>query len=328
MIVRSVMAMILCVMVVTLGSGVARAQGAGAVSSEEDGAERAHGRPAEHGHADAPDHEDGADSREEPLRDAPLRALAEVALGDPVEPQEQRHEADEQGEGNGDQVNRGWPWAETWAGIAAGAAVVMAGISWVALDFLRKTFGETRKAVRAARRANKVVRDMGIAQTRAYIDVERLAFRHKQKEFRLDIRNGGHSPARWYAVTLAARFEVVSTGLDPMPEVIFDDGIDMPPLRTWSGPPAQTSWSNIWYDDASAEAVHRSLSLSGILIVQGRIEWATMFNETFASEFLFHTTIARAAIERSVTDETVRKCGLPLSRTPGVHRIAWPVERD
>lgn len=337
MVLRSVMVMFLCVMVVTVGGGVSWAQeeppsqGAGAQGAP----------PSEPGHGEAhPERESDAEAGHVDAGGLDPAAPRLAQIEAPLDPEEQRQEVAENHGDDQPAAEKGLPWAEIWAAIAALAAVAMAVISLRALVFLRETFKQTREAVieaglatraaeagaAAAASGNKIARDMGIAQTRAYVDVERLAVRNR-RDVLLDIRNGGHSPARWYSVTLVARFEPFTGDLIFAP-IEFDSTEAMPPTNQWTGPPAQTSVSNVLDDMLSADAIDQAFKGRGVLIVQGQVRWATMFGEVLETEFLFQSESLMDQLAHIPDGEEWRQRGIPLDRAPGEHRTVRMIEGD
>jgi hypothetical protein len=103
--------------------------------------------------------------------------------------------------------------------IAAVAALGSVGVSIWAVRLVSRSLKETRKATSTAITSNRIAREIGEAQARAYIQVRQIAFHFNAKTKVLKIsgfvENSGQTPARETSIAIAFFF-----GWDPFPEGI------------------------------------------------------------------------------------------------------------
>jgi len=96
------------------------------------------------------------------------------------------------------------PWSDTYAQwLMALFSVVATFVSIWAVRLLRDTLGATRDAVRAADDAVKVTREMGEAQVRAYVSINKLSiYEFTESGFKvgLEVNNFGASPAKEFRI--------------------------------------------------------------------------------------------------------------------------------
>lgn len=99
-----------------------------------------------------------------------------------------------------------------WTSIMGGAAILGMILSAIGIFLVYTTFQETRKTTQAAKEGNRIARDIGRAQTRAYITCSKSTYAITKDELRvhLVLENLGQSPALNVSVELG--FTIHKTG--------------------------------------------------------------------------------------------------------------------
>jgi hypothetical protein len=99
-----------------------------------------------------------------------------------------------------------------WATVAALTAIGGLVATIIGVIFVWQSLGKTAEALRLARKANKIARKLGQAQTRAYLSITKLALRVEGGAPFIDVTvaNAGQSPARKVEVVIKYDFTGVS----------------------------------------------------------------------------------------------------------------------
>ena len=148
------------------------------------------------------------------------------------------------------------------------------------------------QANNAAQEAVEVTRQTGRDQSRAYLDITDVKIHFEPTSNIIGtVLNQGSTPARWYEVRTAFVFQPASEDGETH-TVEFDSTLELSKPRRWASPPAgkALTFEPLKPDDiVSAEAVARAHTQSGILVLQGELRWETVYDETYFSQFLYHT---------------------------------------
>lgn len=159
-------------------------------------------------------------------------------------------------------------------------------VSGVAVYLVWVSIGKTNDAIALAREANKISRESGKAQSRAYVSVEWAMVELNRLNSKISIKvvNSGHTPALW--VNIHAEV-IVFNADEQQPSMQFDRqaiGSD------WGAIPSGNYAELPTYCQAETAAILKVQEARGILTLDifGRIRYETIFGEVYETEFDFH----------------------------------------
>lgn len=157
---------------------------------------------------------------------------------------------------------------------------------WVGTVLLIVTLVLTWMANRAAQAAIRVTREMGRAQARAYVgpDWAVAQDRASYSLVAMSFRNTGVTPSKW--VRVAAGFAVEKSGVRPAIDLTKASKPDEWPAIAGGGENSMP----VLVGPEIAGAICRVKEANGnlALFVFGYVEYCTMFDEVYRTEFVFH----------------------------------------
>lgn len=212
-----------------------------------------------------------------------------------------------------------------WARIMlfiAGTEIAITALGVVLVGF---TLSAARRSAIAAEKSVKVTRNIGRAQSRAYLSAEGADMYTQALSGRITIhiKNTGDTPAQWVEVESNARLvEVGSKASD----------IRLNPRGTvqqWPLDPADGKEFTCTPDCGGItlnEMIERAVGEKKSVVFQGAVRWKTVFEETYESTFFFWRIAGFANIETNEKTRTYReipqKMTCPCLTTPTYRRIA------
>lgn len=169
------------------------------------------------------------------------------------------------------------------------------------------------RAAKHTARSVAVTEEMGRAQTRAYIDAI-MAKIHDDTEsisVRVTLRNEGQTPAK--AIVLFGTTQVVDVRLaiEPAPFASLREGHAWGPLRSGGELTVPITCDGTTRHYNAVESAHGPLSIRAF----GRVRYITIFDETYETEFSFHTNRARHML-KSGPDNTIVEDPIIMSHEP------------
>lgn len=191
-------------------------------------------------------------------------------------------------------------------------SVVGVLLTLVGIYFVWLTFGETRET-------NLITKDIGQAQSRAYVHVEAVKlswgnFQATRPQIILSVVNTGQTPARWFEVSTKSFIrELDDTGLDT--EALSFKDIKIPAtFNRWNALGAGASLTAGGLRREDIETIRESYGRkTSSLNVAGTLKYETFFGEIFETEFWFR---ARPIPEFRLETTTPHASGLAVRGVP------------
>lgn len=182
--------------------------------------------------------------------------------------------------------------------LALAGVVVTSVATFFVYRTLRATLeavNEARGATDAARRAVDVTEQMGRVQARAYIDAiaAHVHYDAGYASVRVTLRNGGQTPAK--EITLYGATDIIDARLpiDPPHFASLVEGRPWGPLRTAGDLTFPILCDETASHYSAVVEAHGPLTIRAF----GRIRYTTVFDETYETEFSFHTNKASNLIK-------------------------------
>lgn len=180
-----------------------------------------------------------------------------------------------------------------------------------------------RGANKSARDAVAITDRMGRAQARAYVDVigAKLHDTTVDLSVRITLRNEGLTPAKEIVVYGATAVVDVRLPIEPPP---FSGLIEATP---WGSLRSTGETTVPLPCEETADHYEAVIDAHGPLSIMafGRVRYVTIFDETYETEFVFHTNRAKHLL-KSGPDKTIVEDPLVMWRAPGSIRTYQPVD--
>lgn len=179
-----------------------------------------------------------------------------------------------------------------WAFLVAVTAFVSIPLSITGIYFVWRSLALNRDAVNAATDSNKVAREIGEAQVRAYLTCISGDYRQTRQSIicNIVIENTGQSPAS--EVTLEAFLSVVIMTDDPdHPRPLIGAATETPELGSAQVVPAngKVIAKVYWYRNALDEKLAELVDLDGLPTVYCKITWRDVFKVSQSIDVSLHS---------------------------------------